>query len=74
VQELLKPKELGRYFSLMSPLTDASIAVGVLVASALGMSQLSDRGALLIAVLIGIPFLVCRSIVRGALGRSIEQG
>lgn len=74
VQELLKPKELGRYFSLMSPLTDASIAVGVLVASALGTSQLSDRGALLIAVLIGIPFLVCRSIVRGALGRSIEQG
>jgi MFS family permease len=73
VQQLLKPKELGRYFSLMSPLTDACIAVGVLVASALGMSQLADRGALVIALLIGIPFLVCRIIVRGALGQRLEQ-
>jgi len=67
VQEELHANEIGRYFSLMSPITDASIAIGVLMASGLGVLALAQHGSWMIAALIGAPFLICRGILRGAL-------
>lgn len=66
VQDRLQPKEIGRYFSLMSPMSDASVAFGVLIASWLGAHALADYGFWIIAALIGGPLLICPVIVRNA--------
>jgi len=67
VQDRLAPKEIGRYFSLMSPMSDASIVVGVLIASWLGLHALANYGFWIIAALIGGPLLICPVIVHNAL-------
>lgn len=67
VQDRLRPKEIGRYFSLMSPMSDASIVIGVLIASWLGLHALADYGFWIIGALIGAPLLICPVIVRNAL-------
>lgn len=66
VQHRLRPQEIGRYFSLMSPMSDACIVIGVLTASWLGLHALAHYGFWVIAALIGAQLLICPRIVRNA--------
>lgn len=66
VQELVPPARIGRYFSVLSPATDAAVVAGLAVAAVFGGSDLPTTGALAIAVLVGAPVLLCPGLLRRA--------
>jgi MFS family permease len=66
VQELVPPDEVGRYFSVLSPVTDAAIVGGLLLASLPGGGDLARWGQLAIALVVAVPVALCPALVRAA--------
>lgn len=66
IQELVAGPEIGRYFSLISPMTDAAIVLGVMSATALSDTSLATLGVIGIAIITGVPLIACLSLLREA--------
>jgi hypothetical protein len=66
VQELVPPDEVGRYFSVLSPVTDGPIVGGLLLASLPGGGDLARWGQLAIALVVAVPVALCPALVRAA--------
>lgn len=66
VQELVPAAEIGRYFAVLSPVTDAAVVAGLLLAGSFGGPQLGRWGLLAIAVLVAAPVVGTPALVRAA--------
>ncbi|SDY07761.1 hypothetical protein SAMN05661080_02231 [Modestobacter sp. DSM 44400] len=66
VQELVPSAEVGRYFSVLSPVTDAAVVAGLLLAATFGGPRLASWGLVTIAVLVVLPVLLTPALVRAA--------
>lgn len=66
IQKRVDSREIGRYFSLLSPLTDAAIVGGLLLATSLKPPTLAWLGPAFIAACIGVPLTLCWRMLRDA--------
>jgi MFS family permease len=58
VQELVPQAEIGRYFSVLSPVTDAAVVGGLLLASLAGAADLAHWGPVAIGLLVALPVVI----------------
>jgi MFS family permease len=65
-QELVPAGEIGRYYSLLSPVTDAAVVGGLLLASLAGGADLARWGPVAIGLLVAVPVVLCPALLRAA--------
>jgi MFS family permease len=66
VQELVPQAAIGRYFSLLSPVADAAVVGGLLLASSAGGANLARWGPVAIGLLVAVPAVICPALLRAA--------
>jgi MFS family permease len=63
VQELVPQAEIGRYFSVLSPVADAAVVGGLLLASLAGGAHLARWGPVAVGLLVAVPVLLCPALL-----------
>jgi predicted MFS family arabinose efflux permease len=64
VQALVPAAEIGRYFAVLSPVTDAAVVGGLLLASLAGAAELARWGPVAIGLLVAVPVALYPALLR----------